>query len=233
MPWIQARLHGQPIFARAHDDGSLQIENDHVAVCYGKGADRLYQARPANVVVSEPRSLLPDEACKPGDTVVRSAAKRRAASDSALQAPRNAVIVYADGACSGNPGPAGLGVVVVERKARVDRSEFLGEATNNIAELMAIERALDLLKEPARPAVIYTDSSYAIGVLTKGWKAKANVELVGRVKVRLAKRPATRLVHVPGHAGVELNERADELAREAARTGRTRTERVPAGRGEG
>ena len=67
---------------------------------------------------------------------------------------------------------------------------------------------------------------YAIGVLSKGWKAKANIPLIERVRDRLAKRPATHLVHVRGHAGIELNERADELAREAVRTGRSRSERV-------
>jgi len=105
-------------------------------------------------------------------------------------------------------------------------SEHLGEGTNNIAELTAIERVLDVVPEPGRPLVIHTDSAYAIGVLSKGWKAKANLALIERVRDRLAKRPATRLVHVRGHAGIELNERADELAREAVRTGRSRTQRV-------
>src|SRR5207237_588932 len=73
---------------------------------------------------------------------------------------------------------------------------------------------------------IHTDSAYAIGVLSKRWKAKANLALIERVRERLAKRPATLLVHVRGHAGIELNERADELAREAVRTGRSRSERV-------
>jgi ribonuclease HI len=72
---------------------------------------------------------------------------------------------------------------------------------------------------------VHTDSQYAIGVLTKGWKAKANQALIAGVKVALAKRSAWRLVYVPGHAGVPLNERADELAREAVRT---RSSRLPA-----
>jgi ribonuclease HI len=228
MPWVKARLHGQSVYARANDDGSLAVEHDHVAVCYRKNADRLYNARPSNLVVDEPKSILPDEACVSADAPPHLVTKKRAVPNVALTVARDTIIVYADGACSGNPGPAGLGVVVVDPKARTERCEFLGEATNNIAELTAIDRALDILEEPSKPAVIYTDSSYAIGVLTKGWKAKANVELVGRVKARLAKRPATRLIHVPGHAGVELNERADELARQAVRTGRTETTRVPA-----
>jgi ribonuclease HI len=139
---------------------------------------------------------------------------------------KDSIIAYADGACSGNPGPAGLGVVILEGNLRTEISEHLGQATNNIAELSAIERVFDAVRDTGRPLVIYTDSAYAIGVLSKGWKAKANVALIERVRERLAKRPATRLVHVRGHAGIELNERADELAREAVRTGRSRTERV-------
>ena len=68
---------------------------------------------------------------------------------------------------------------------------------------------------------VYTDSQYAIGVLQKGWKAKANTELVAQVKGQLGTRRKTKLVYVPGHAGVALNERADELAREAVRSRRT------------
>jgi ribonuclease HI len=67
---------------------------------------------------------------------------------------------------------------------------------------------------------VHTDSQYAIGVLQKGWKAKANQELVARVRAVLATRDV-RLVYVPGHSGVPLNERADELARESILARRT------------
>ena len=66
--------------------------------------------------------------------------------------------------------------------------------------------------------VVHTDSQYAIGVLQKGWKAKANQELVGAREERRCARGSARLVYVPGHQGVPLNERADELAREAIAT---------------
>ena len=106
--------------------------------------------------------------------------------------------------------------------------EYLGEGTNNVAELTGILRAAEIVPDGAA-AVVHTDSQYAIGVLTKGWKAKANKELIAGVKVALARRHASgqswRIVYVPGHAGVPLNERADELAREAVRT---RTSRLPA-----
>jgi ribonuclease HI len=77
------------------------------------------------------------------------------------------------------------------------------------------------------PYVIHTDSKYAIGVLSQGWKPKANQELVARIKSRLDKHEKVQFVYVPGHAGVPMNERADELAREAIRSGQSRAVHVP------
>lgn len=235
MPWVRALLHGQLVYARAKPDGSLLLQGNRVEVCYSPNASRLYKARSSNVVREEPPTVLPDEACAPrADSAARqkTAAVVRAVSKKPMQstaipiAPHNAIIAYADGACSGNPGPAGLGIVVVDGTTRIEISEHLGEGTNNIAELTAIERVLDAVTDNTRPLVIHTDSAYAIGVLSKGWKAKANIPLIERVRERLGQRPGTTLVHVRGHAGIELNERADELAREAVRTGRSRSERV-------
>lgn len=107
-----------------------------------------------------------------------------------------------------------------------DCSEYLGEATNNVAELTAILRAAELLPVGAA-AVVRTDSQYSIGVLQKGWKAKANQELVAKVKTALAARKGWRLEYVPGHAGVAGNERADELAREAVASRKSRMPSIP------
>ena len=138
-----------------------------------------------------------------------------------------AVEVWTDGACSGNPGPMGIGVVVLADGARKELGEYLGVGTNNIAELTAIERGLDIVGElPPSTAAgagsarmrrvrVYSDSSYAIGLLEKGWKAKANQELVARLRKRVDAVPNLEFVKVPGHAGVPENERCDELARDA------------------
>jgi ribonuclease HI len=132
------------------------------------------------------------------------------------------LVAYTDGACSGNPGPAGLGVVVIAPEGQIREGfEFLGTATNNIAELTAVLRAVEQTPAEAQGILIHTDSQYAIGVLTKGWKAKANQELIATIRGALKKRPGVRLSYVPGHSGVPMNERADELAREAIRTGKT------------
>lgn len=104
--------------------------------------------------------------------------------------------------------------MLVEDGVQTEVSEYLGHGTNNIAELTAILRALQMV--PAeRPLLVRTDSQYSIGVLQKGWKAKANVQLVADIKNALAERRSTRLLYTPGHAGVELNEAADRLARMA------------------
>ena len=129
--------------------------------------------------------------------------------------PADAVHVWTDGACTGNPGPAGLGVVVLDGDARREHKEYLGHGTNNIAELTAVLRGLDMLDRTDRPVLVYTDSSYAIGVLSLGWKAKANTELVAEIRDRLGAFDDVRFVKVPGHAGVRENERCDALARAA------------------
>ncbi|KPK13751.1 MAG: hypothetical protein AMJ62_14505 [Myxococcales bacterium SG8_38] len=128
------------------------------------------------------------------------------------------MLVFADGACSGNPGPAGLGVVALFGEKRRELSEYLGEATNNIAELTAILRAVELANELGRPLRLYTDSQYAIGVLTQGWKVRANKELVAKVRKALDAHSDAKLFHVRGHQGVTLNEHADELAVRAVQT---------------
>jgi len=129
------------------------------------------------------------------------------------------VVCYTDGACRGNPGPAGAGALVVLPDGKLGKgSVSLGEATNNIAELMAIDLALTLLDDSELPAdhsvALLSDSSYANGVLCRGWKAKKNRELIMGLRERLGRRPGVTVYWVAGHAGIEGNERADALANE-------------------
>lgn len=231
MPWLFAMLRGQKVYAKAKADGTLDAVGGRVEIRYKPNDGRVYQAGSRNLEVV-PGELMPDETCgeaAPAPTKAeRSAERKEKAAASALApgaVPKDAYTVYADGACSGNPGPAGLGIVIVAPDGKTAEGfEYLGTATNNIAELTAILRAAELVPDEAA-AVVHTDSQYSIGVLTKGWKAKANQELVANVKAALAKRKGWRIVYVPGHAGVPLNERADALAREAVGT---RASRLPA-----
>lgn len=126
--------------------------------------------------------------------------------------------IWTDGACISNPGPMGIGVLVVDGENRQELSEHLGHGTNNIAELTAIERGLGLAfkvtKGDSRTFVAHTDSKYAIGVLSQGWKAKANKALIARIIRKLPR--SIGFVWVRGHSGVPENERCDHLATSAA-----------------
>jgi ribonuclease HI len=223
MPWIEAMLRGQRVLARTHADGSLAADSSsRVEIRYKPDDGRAYRAAARNLVVVRGAKLHPDDACKPAETPPAPAA--RATKPPAHGVPHEAWKAYTDGACSGNPGPAGSGVVLVSPDGKMHEGfEFLGDATNNVAELTGILRALEWIPAPSSSIVVYTDSQYAIGVLQKGWKAKTNQELVLRTK-QLVEARSARLVYVPGHEGVPLNERADELAREAIRT---RAQRKP------
>jgi len=244
MPWIEATLRGQRVLARAHADGSLATEGGRVEIRYKPNDGRVYRASPRNLERAPGGPLLPDETCaalgqkppagsppsaaadasRPASSVRGVPAGRRpsSAAQTAGTATSRAWVAYTDGACSGNPGPAGCGVVLVAPDGKMhEGQEYLGEATNNVAELTGILRAIEWTPADAGALVVHTDSQYAIGVLQRGWKAKANQELVSRTKRAVEDRRA-RLVYVPGHQGVALNERADELAREAVQTHQTR-----------
>lgn len=140
--------------------------------------------------------------------------------------PVSGIVVWTDGACSGNPGPAGSGVVVELVDRKVERHLALGHATNNVGELTAVRMALTMLDELGvsrdSAVTVHTDSKYAIGVLVSGWKAKANVELITELKAELRGWSGVRLKWVEGHAGVPGNERADALARRGVEESRRR-----------
>ncbi|HLU68373.1 MAG TPA: ribonuclease H [Kofleriaceae bacterium] len=183
--------------------------------------DVAYRAEPgAKLYRASVRNLQPtgDPADERPVALDIDAAGGGAAGPGAQEGGGDPIIIYTDGACSGNPGPMGIGVVVLDRGERREISEYLGEGTNNIAELTAILRALEAVppEERERPVLVHSDSGYALGLLGKGWKAKKNVELVAELRRLAASFPRLRLVKVPGHAGVPENERCDQLATAAA-----------------
>lgn len=234
MRWRKAAFKGKTVWAEVDDSGELRIQEGRVAVRYSpaKGA-KIYRAGALRVAVlaeSSATELPPGtDADGPstsalagsGSGPVRGgrsgggARAARAASELLDALPDNGIRAFTDGACRGNPGPAGAGVYIEfpdGRKMELARS--LGRGTNNIAELTAIELALQQIEreQPDGPVALLTDSSYAIGVLSKGWKAKANPELVARVRKRLREVPDVQLHWVAGHVGTEGNEKADRLA---------------------
>lgn len=222
-------LRDAKVFARCDEAGELVTQGGKVEIRYNSGVGKAYHAAPANLVPVASSVLRPDSDFSAAQPMAASAeragtrpgggtrvAHARSGGSGGSSAPTHAepgeVVAYADGACSGNPGPAGLGVVLLTHDARRELSEFIGVGTNNIAELLGIQRAAEAFPPEQRILRVYTDSTYAIGVLSKGWKAKANIELIAATKAALSRVPAWELHHVRGHHGVPLNERADQLA---------------------
>jgi ribonuclease HI len=210
MPWIRHRLRDADVWAKVDNSGALVTDRDgRVEIVYkAETGAKVYRAGARNLTSPT------------GDPVEIEVGESAAPSTQGAP-PADAIHVWTDGACTGNPGPAGIGVVIIDggSKERRELSEYLGIGTNNIAELTAILRGLQETTDKKRVVVVYTDSSYSIGVLSKNWKAKANVELIDRIR-GLAKQFADlRFVKVQGHAGIALNERVDELARRAVSRG--------------
>ena len=136
------------------------------------------------------------------------------------------VLIYSDGACSGNPGPGGWGAVLISGKHRKEISGGEQLTTNNRMELLAAISALDALKKRSE-VELYTDSAYVKNGITgwvHGWKKNgwrtADKKPVKNVELWQA-LDALRNKHnvawhwLKGHAGHPENERADELARQA------------------
>ena len=135
------------------------------------------------------------------------------------------VIVHTDGACSGNPGPGGWGVILDYNGTRKELSGGEALTTNNRMELMAAIMALESLKRPC-PVEMHVDSQYVKDGITKwihGWKRNGwktadrkpvkNAELWQRLEAALGRHDIT-WKWVKGHAGHDDNERADALARD-------------------
>jgi ribonuclease HI len=138
---------------------------------------------------------------------------------------RERVEIWSDGACSGNPGPGGWGVVMAWNGHRKELKGGAADTTNNRMELTAAIEALSALKGPSA-VDLHTDSQYLRGGVTgwirswkkNGWrtadrKPVKNVDLWQKLD-DLAARHDVRWHWVKGHAGHDGNERADELARE-------------------
>ena len=129
------------------------------------------------------------------------------------------IVVHTDGASSGNPGPAGIGIVLRFGSREKEISKHIGIATNNIAELKAIKTALEAIRTTDIPVRLHTDSQYCYGVLVLGWKARRNEALVAATRQLMSKFSELQILKVEGHAGLPDNERADRLARAAANKG--------------
>lgn len=138
------------------------------------------------------------------------------------------VEIFSDGACSGNPGPGGYGVILRFNGVEKEISGGYKNTTNNRMELMGAIVGLETLKEPCEVTLI-TDSQYLVNAIEKGWarkwracgwmrnsKEKAlNFDLWERL-LKVLEKHRVRFQWIRGHAGHSENERCDRLAVKAA-----------------
>ncbi len=135
------------------------------------------------------------------------------------------IAVYTDGACSGNPGPGGWGVVLLYRDQKKERSGFVRDTTNNRMELTAVVEGLSAIKTKNVPVTVYTDSRYVSDAINQNWltnwvkrkwrnSAKqpvANRDLWEKL-LELNQKYQPTYVWVKGHADNIYNNRCDEIA---------------------
>ena len=134
------------------------------------------------------------------------------------------VIIYTDGACSGNPGPGGWGAILIYKNTYKEISGGKKETTNNEMELTAVVESLSLLKEKCN-VMLYSDSSYVVNAVNKKWltnwknngwinskkKTLPNLALWKKLDTLLELHRVT-FVWVKGHSDNEYNNRCDNLA---------------------
>jgi len=134
------------------------------------------------------------------------------------------VNIYSDGACSGNPGPGGYGVILEFNGNELELSGGESNTTNNRMELMGVIIGLESLKEQCDVTVV-SDSKYVVDAFNKNWinswqkkdwkkadgKPVLNKELWQRLLLAANKHKVT-FVHIMGHNGHEYNERCDKIA---------------------
>jgi ribonuclease HI len=206
--WKRMRFKKNKVWLSVDSAGNPVEQNGKVLIKYQLDQPHEYWVRKSNI--------------KPLDT--KPVKPQRSEKDTAARKPggREEICIFSDGASSGNPGPSGIGVVLRFGEHEKEISEYIGMATNNIAELKAIQAGLQALKNTDLPVRIFTDSNYAHGVLALGWKVRANREMVESIKKTMAKFKNLKIVKVKGHSGDEGNERADFLATSAIKHSKSR-----------
>ncbi len=137
------------------------------------------------------------------------------------------VTIYTDGACSGNPGPGGWAAVLIYNENKKEISGAKKDTTNNVMELTAVVEALKLLKYPCE-VDLHSDSAYIVNCFNQGWIynwVRNNWKTTSKEPVKnkeiweqlynLTKKHKVNFIKVKGHSDNELNNRCDELARNA------------------
>jgi ribonuclease HI len=136
------------------------------------------------------------------------------------------IVMYTDGAASGNPGPGGLGVVLKTGSHRKEISEGYRLTTNNRMELLAVIRGLEAIKWENAQVRIYTDSKYVSEAINQNWlfqwekksfKKRKNSDLWKQF-IELYRKHHVEIHWIKGHSNIPENERCDQLAVEAGKS---------------
>ncbi|MCP4670768.1 MAG: ribonuclease HI [Desulfobacula sp.] len=216
--WKRMSFKGNKVWAQIDGNKKLIQEKGKVLIKYNLKQDYEYTVKY--------EGLKPEDLAIPAKKKISKKTNSKSNSGQSIpelkpgtNLPDNCIKIYTDGASSGNPGPSGIGILLIYGKKRKEISQYIGQGTNNIAELTAIKVALKELKRNDLPVYIFSDSSYSIGLLTKGWKPKKNQTLVFQIRKLLKKFNNISFIKVKGHAGVKENEVADFLATSAIKKG--------------
>ena len=136
------------------------------------------------------------------------------------------IIIYTDGACSGNPGPGGWGAVLMYNEHKKEIAGAEPQTTNNRMELMAVIKALESLKNECE-VELYSDSAYVINSFNNGWiynwqkngwktkdKEPVKNQELWETLYQYTQKHKVKWIKVKGHADNEYNNRCDKMARE-------------------
>ncbi len=207
--WARMRFKKNKVWVALGPSGQPHVENGKVLIKYQLDQPHEYRVHSRHVHTLESAGISAttdsDQVSIPPEKAASRHTHEKGETDRVVQ-------IYTDGASSGNPGPSGIGVLLRYGDHEKEVSRYIGIATNNIAELEAIRLGLSLIRNPALPVRVYTDSSYALGLLAKGWKATKNKALVASLRKMISQFKDILFVKVKGHSGDEGNERVDGLA---------------------
>ena len=135
-----------------------------------------------------------------------------------------AIEAATDGACSGNPGPGGFGLVLISGDHRKELSVGYRLTTNNRMELLSVIVGLECLKKEKTAITVYSDSKYVVDAVEKKWVFTWEKKNFGKKKnpdlwirfLKLYRKHTVKFIWIKGHADNKENERCDELAVKAA-----------------
>lgn len=235
MLWKPALFKGKKVWAQVNEADELNLANGLVKIRYStKEGATIYRASANNIQLSsEPSKPLDKGANAPkldgakpqlrkkfGSSHTRTEEQKSAAQKDVRKFLENlsseTIRCFTDGSCVGNPGPCGTGVYIQLPNKEIKHHRYLGQGTNNKAELSAVLDAMKLLDaedvDKATPVVVCTDSQYVVGILTKNWKAKANKDIIFPLRAEVKKWTDITVRWVAGHADIPENDEADRLA---------------------